>query len=205
MDSDHAQSATAAPPALQARVDKLQSALAEKEKLVAALTARLEQAAEQLDRIRRSGGDRGSRVVSGGIPAELVEQQKGLVEELQAAVAAWQDMQAAACLGRIERGVDEVRDLLTGSALPRGQTPLRTSDAERGEIDHPQRGQTPSAPVHGDDLLDALSNLVGNGDHRSSGSSPEAGDEGASDSAAAWEAMKADLLGDAAHAVPPLT
>ncbi len=109
--------------ALQGRVNDLESQLEEKETLVSALTVRLEQAAEQLDRLRRTGADRGARV-SGGIPAELVEDQKKLVQEMQLAVEQWQEMQAATILGRLEVQVTEIREFIvqpggaTLTALP---------------------------------------------------------------------------------------
>lgn len=96
----------------------LETQLREKEQLVSALTERLEQAAEQLDRIRRSGGDRNVRV-AGGIPAELVEEQKTLVTDLQQAVQQWSDMQPSATLARIEVQITELRDLVAGK-LPEG-------------------------------------------------------------------------------------
>lgn len=92
----------------------LELKLQEKEQLVAVLTERLEQAAEQLDRLHRTGADRkrGSGG-GGGLPPELIEQQKSLVEEMQRAVEQWEDMQTAAQLGRIEIQVTELRGLLT--------------------------------------------------------------------------------------------
>lgn len=111
--------------AIESRVNDLESQLEEKETLVSALTVRLEQAAEQLDRLRRTGADRGGRVAA-GIPAELVEDQKKLVQEMQQAVTQWQDMQAAMILGRLEVQVTEIREFIVqpGTAglasLPQG-------------------------------------------------------------------------------------
>lgn len=90
----------------------LESRLREKEQLVAVLTERLEQAAEQLDRNRRTGADRGMRI-SGGMPPELIEQQKTLSEDLGKAVDLWGDMQVPATLGRIEIQITELRDLVS--------------------------------------------------------------------------------------------
>jgi hypothetical protein len=89
----------------------LEARLREKEQLVAVLTERLEQAAEQLDRNRRTGADRGMRV-SGGMPAEVIEQQKSLSEDLRRAVEHLGDMQVPATLGRIEIQITELRDLI---------------------------------------------------------------------------------------------
>ena len=76
-------------------VTALEAKLKEKEKLVGALTKRLEQAAEQLDRLQRSGAKKGGRGRGGGLPAELVEEQKTLTEDLKRAVEQWEAMQAA--------------------------------------------------------------------------------------------------------------
>ena len=93
----------------------LELQLREKEQVIEALTERLEQAAEQLDRIRRTGADRGARVGGGGgLPPELIEQQKTLTEELQQALQQWDTMQAGATLGRIEIQLTELRDLVAG-------------------------------------------------------------------------------------------
>ena len=95
------------------QVVTLQDQLSEKEQLVAALTDRLEQAAEQLDRHKRTGADRTIRS-GGGFPAQLIEDHSNLVDELQHAVEQWEDMQVAASLGRVEIQISELRDLITG-------------------------------------------------------------------------------------------
>lgn len=97
---------------MQEFADTLESQLAEKEQLVAALTERLEQAAEQLDRLHRTGADRAMRAGSAGMPAELVEQHQKLVEDLQRAVMQWEDMQPGAFFGRLESQLAEVRELV---------------------------------------------------------------------------------------------
>jgi hypothetical protein len=92
-------------------LSELESQLHEKELLVTALTQRLEQAAEQLDRYQRTGTGRGV-TVGGGLPPELLEQQKELTEDLRRAVEQWETMQAAAALGRLEIQITELRDLV---------------------------------------------------------------------------------------------
>jgi len=84
-----------------AELARLEEQLCEKDELVAVLTERLEQAAEQLDRFRRTGSGRGVRLAS-GLPTELVDSQKSLITKLEHAVAQWEDLQAAAALGRLE-------------------------------------------------------------------------------------------------------
>jgi hypothetical protein len=93
----------------------LQDELREKEQLVAALTERLEQAAEQLDRIHRTGADRIHRTgSSGGLPSELIENQQALTDDLQRAVEDWEEMQPSATLERIETQIGELRGLIEG-------------------------------------------------------------------------------------------
>lgn len=98
-----------------AQVLELQRQLQEKDQLVTALTDRLEQAAEQLDRIRRSGGDRAVRRGPGGVPPELLEEHRSAIDELKQSVARWEEMQAGLTLGRLESQVSELRDLILGN------------------------------------------------------------------------------------------
>ncbi|HUQ67973.1 MAG TPA: hypothetical protein VM165_00530 [Planctomycetaceae bacterium] len=95
--------------------------LAQKDSLIRALTEQLEQAAEQLDRFQRSGADRKRGPTGGGMPAELVEEQRQAVGDLQRVVQQWEDMQAGLTLGRIEIQLTELRDFvaqrLDGSAM----------------------------------------------------------------------------------------
>jgi len=86
--------------------------LTQKDALIQALTAQLEQAAEQLDRLQRSGADRRRGVAGGGLPAELVEEHRQAVGDLQRVVQQWEDMQAGLTLGRIEIQLTELRDYL---------------------------------------------------------------------------------------------
>ncbi|MCH7689185.1 MAG: hypothetical protein IH899_21345 [Planctomycetes bacterium] len=92
--------------------NKLKSQLKEKEELVAALTERLEQAAEQLDRIHRTGGDRAGRT-GGVLPLEMIEEQRSLTQNLQEVVTHWEESQPTEALGRIENHLIELRDLVT--------------------------------------------------------------------------------------------
>lgn len=149
---------------------QLEARLRAKEQLVSALTARLEQVAEQLDRVNRTGGDRGVRVSGGGMPKELVEQQKSVLEELRGAVERWEDMQAEATLGRIEMQIGELRDLITQNMSGGGFAGSGGHGEGAGKTGFaalPDRGRSAPARSGGD-----------------SGSAP-----------AGWEKMKAELLG----------
>lgn len=140
-------------------VAELQAQLTQKEEVVAALTARLEQAAEQLDRVRRTGGHRGGQSTGTGLPTELVQEQRQITEELQRAVQQWEDMQAGAALGRLEMQVTELRDFISGrfdEITDLGGIPVRTDSVfgETPSTTAPE--QEPSdAPAASDDPLSA--------------------------------------------------
>jgi hypothetical protein len=104
-----------------ADIELIQNQLREKEQLVAALTERLEQAAEQLDRMRRTGADKGRRPLGGGgLPTELVDEHKSTLEDLKRVIARWEDIQAGAALGRIETQIVELRDLVVSGGVVSG-------------------------------------------------------------------------------------
>ncbi len=100
---------------MQERVDSLEAKLAEREQLVAALTERLEQAAEQLDRLHRTGADRSLRAGLAGIPPELVAQQQKLTDDLQRAVEQWEALQPGAFFGRLETQLAQIHELVVHS------------------------------------------------------------------------------------------
>jgi hypothetical protein len=100
---------------MQESVEALEAQLAEREQLVAALTERLEQAAEQLDRLHRTGADRSLRAGIPGVPAELIAQQQKLVEDLQRAVDQWEAMQPGAFFGRLETQLGQIHELVLQS------------------------------------------------------------------------------------------
>ncbi len=104
----------------QDRVESLEAQLADRDQLVAALTERLEQAAEQLDRLHRTGADRGMRSGILGIPPDMIEQQQKLVEDLQQAVQQWEDMQPGAFFGRLESQLTQIHDLVLNYGGPGG-------------------------------------------------------------------------------------
>src|SRR5262249_9373824 len=132
-------------PMTTEQISSLESQLREKEQLVTALTERLEQAADQLDRIRRNGGDRVLRGGGGGLPPELIEEQRALTTALQHAVEQWEAAQPGAALGRIEVQIRELRDLVT-NGMPEGGY----SAAPREEAHHAGReASAPSRPKSG--------------------------------------------------------
>ena len=154
----------------------LATQLAEKESLVLELTAQLERAAEQLDRLNRSGADRRR---SGYLPAEVAEDHKHLVAELQRVVQQWEDLQAGLTLGRIEVQITELRDFV-GEKLGGGRsfTPSTT--------DHYSSYSAPSVVHH-----------EPSPEPESEPSSSSSGEEPSS-----WERLKNQMLEPQAEATP---
>ena len=113
----------------QQRVTELEEDVAAKDELVTALTVQLEQLAEQLDRLQRSGADR--KRGSQGLPPEVIEGHKKIVGDLERVVQQWEDMQAGMMLGRIEVQISELRDFvadrLSGGGSPALEGPGRNS------------------------------------------------------------------------------
>jgi hypothetical protein len=146
---------------MQEQLSALEAQLLEKEQLVLALTERLEQAAEQLDRIHRSGGDRGLRHAA-GIPPELIEGQRTLVESLTQAVDKWEEMQAAEALERIEANIEELKEMIGGHGVaarssPFDANPDATEPAPR-EAARPAVAASGPTVVHGS--YDAIKNAL---------------------------------------------
>jgi hypothetical protein len=105
----------------QERVQQLEEEVAAKDELVTALTVQLEQLAEQLDRLQRSGADR--KRGGGGLPADVVEGHKKIVGDLERIVQQWEDMQAGLMLGRIEVQLSELRDFIVERLAGGGPAP----------------------------------------------------------------------------------
>lgn len=115
---------------------ELQQQLQEKEQLIVALTDRLEQAAEQLDRQRRTGADRGRRGGGTGFAPELMEDHRSVLEDLKQVIGRWEDMQAATTLGRLESQVADMRDLLTNYVKTGAPTGARSGEQQGHAASH---------------------------------------------------------------------
>jgi hypothetical protein len=134
---------------------ELQQRLSDRERLVGELTSRLEQAAEQLDRLRRTGADRGGRGM-GGIPPELITQQQSLTEELQNAVQQWEEMQPTELLARVEMQVTELRDLIVDRLHNGSLSFAATADSESipsGAAERPKKAAKAGGPQENGDGL----------------------------------------------------
>src|SRR5579863_5485560 len=164
-----------------ADIELVQNQLREKEQLVAALTERLEQAAEQLDRLRRTGADKGRRPSAGGggLPTELVDEHKSTLEDLKRVIARWEDIQAEAALGRIETQIVELRDLVVSGGIGSGGGFSGTGSSVAPAVSPP----APSGPA-----------AAGAHPRPAEAVAPQTGGKGGGN--AWWEAQKAAMLGE---------
>ena len=91
-------------------VQELSAELQEKDDLIHALTAQLEQAVEQLDRIHREGGDRGGRTgsSSGGVTGDFVEEQRFINDRVSQWLDGWDQQQPFDILARIEQRIEDI-------------------------------------------------------------------------------------------------
>ncbi len=99
-------------PTIEKRTRELEEALHERDMVVQMLTQRLEQAADQLDRVQRTGSDRRGSAIA-GIPPELMEGQQTLLEQMNRMLGEWEEIQAGPMLSRIESQISELKDLVS--------------------------------------------------------------------------------------------
>jgi hypothetical protein len=156
------------PPSFAAGAVRSNGKESEKDALIHALTEQLEQAAEQLDRLHRTGADRKRGLSAGGMPADLIEEQRQTVGELQRVVQQWDDMQAGLTLGRIEMQLTELREFvahrLDGVAVG---TPIERGSGIKvhEESVHPMGGGSESAATPADTEWERLkSQLLSGGE-----------------------------------------
>lgn len=116
--------------AYEKRIRTLQDTLKERDQVVQMLTQRLEQAADQLDRMQRNGGGRGGSAAT-GLPPELIENQQSLVEQLTRVLGEWEETQAGQTLTRIETQITELRELVaSGVVAPVNLSAIATSASD---------------------------------------------------------------------------
>ena len=126
-------------PAIVKRTKELEDALHERDMVVQMLTQRLEQAADQLDRLQRTGTDRRGGSFS-GIPTELMEGQQTLLEQMNRMLGEWEELQAGPMLSRIESQISELKDLVSV-----GPTLSRTDNSRSKEIARAKADSTSSS------------------------------------------------------------
>ena len=93
----------------------LTAQLNERDELVQVLTQRLEAAAEQLDRIRRNGGDRvhgGGGGGSAGLSPDWIKRQTALTERLEFLMDAVEELKPLSMLERVDRRVEAMIDVV---------------------------------------------------------------------------------------------
>jgi len=84
----------------------LHSQLMLKDEVIAALTSQLEETAEKLERVHRSGAEYAP--IAAALPSDVGKRQM----ELEQAIQAWQELQPAERLVRIQDGIDQILSLL---------------------------------------------------------------------------------------------
>ena len=100
-----------------ARMQQLETRLADREQLVSILTDRLEQAADELDRIKRSGGVLSGSSTDGGDAASLLAGHNEVAEKLDRFVNAWEERYEGPVLRQMEAGIEELRERLEQATL----------------------------------------------------------------------------------------
>lgn len=115
----------------------LTEGLQQRDQLIETLTERLEEAAEQLDRLQRTGADRGGRGGSslGGVPTELVERHFELTGSLESLLIDWQEIEGASLLKRLDVRLDKLIEILRGEQPE--VSPAVALEAPATEIDSP--------------------------------------------------------------------
>ena len=151
---------------------EVQQQLDEKDQLIRALTDRLEEAAEQLDRVSRSGGKpgpSGGRSSGGsGVSAELLAGQQTIIEQLEKSAELWEDVQPRDVFMRMEEQLDGLRRILETSSVSRPAAAVAPRDAAAPQAaPAPREAATPA---------DAPATKV--------------------DPLSGWEKMKAELMGE---------
>lgn len=120
-------------PTATARVHELESRLAERERLVAILTERLEHTADELDRLKRSGGPC-PRDNEKELSSSQAEEIHGTQELLRQFYDAWQERYEGPGLRRIENQLEELRELMsTRPAAPQSAPSMLAAYMSRSE------------------------------------------------------------------------
>lgn len=94
-----------------ARIAELERRLEERNQLVELLTERLEQAADQIDRLQRSGGVLKSDAPA-GLPLEFLNEHHELAQRLETFHNAWEERYEGPSLRRIEASLAELTERL---------------------------------------------------------------------------------------------
>lgn len=133
----HSEPTLAAPESASEQVAALQHALQEKEDLLHAVTAQLEEAANRLDRLHRAGADRAGRSTSPDAPASIGSGETH--EQFARFCSDWEELQFAEQFETLRHRLDEIYDAVTlprtadhpaaGSGRPAEEPAPRTTDS----------------------------------------------------------------------------
>jgi hypothetical protein len=94
-----------------------ETALAEKDDLIAALTAQLEETVEQLDRLHRQGVERGGRSSGGSVPAEFIDDQRNTSDRLNQWLDLWDQTSPIDQWARIEQRLEDMAMQMAGRSF----------------------------------------------------------------------------------------
>src|SRR5690606_17136848 len=111
--------------------------LEEKNQIIAALTVQLEKTAEQLDRLRRNGGDR----PGGGSHGDVVRVSPEWTTRLESALNEWSELEPGNRLQSIETGIERILELLESRPLNSPAAPadeLLQTEAAKPASEAPQ-------------------------------------------------------------------
>ena len=108
------ESAASQLAALRDLADRRGEELSEKDDIIQALTGKLEQVAEQLDRVKRSGADRGPR----SAPPEPAAGHTLAVDGVQTLLGHFEGVDLGGSLSRLEAVLSEVREVVVSQRSP---------------------------------------------------------------------------------------
>ncbi|MEZ6067565.1 MAG: hypothetical protein R3B90_18075 [Planctomycetaceae bacterium] len=106
------------------QIAELIAELQHREKIVEALTERLEKTSEQPDRLRRSGAERGQlagTMDGGGMGSDVLRKHSQMFERMETHLADWEEIDGAAIVKRLDLRMEKLIDLLRDSVLGQGE------------------------------------------------------------------------------------
>jgi hypothetical protein len=139
------------------QIAELTAELQQREQLIEALTERLEEAAEQLDRIHRTGGSRNAapQPAAPAIPPELLERHMVTAERLDLALTDWEEKQGLALIERIDRRIDKLVEILRGGDgvdfSEQHADELQNADAEQPKSESKLRSVSAEAAAYAEE------------------------------------------------------
>ncbi len=123
-------------------VDDLKRNLQEKENMVATLTEYLEQAAVKLNDLQKSTGGNAPRAFD----SDMVHRQMSLVNDLQKAVAEWEELKAPATLERISTQLEDLRETIVEGVSVQNRAERRAISFRMPPIPGPLSGGIRTMP-----------------------------------------------------------